>query len=113
MENWKSAGYKSTAVSVLFTIYSLVLDVGHGRQYCASLHEIKLKELKILEVEEQNHKSHGKKKRIFYAGIPNNKSAGLPVYRDTLPKMIEQRESMAPEHIITKPTKWIPRAQVT
>lgn len=45
--------------------------------------------------------------------IPNNKSAGLPVYRDTLPKMMEQRESMAPEHIITKPTKWIPRAQVT
>lgn len=54
-----------------------------------------------------------KSRKVIYAVLPNNMSAGLPVYRDTLPKMMEQRESMAPEHIITKPTKWIPRAQVT
>lgn len=52
-------------------------------------------------------------RKVIDAMLPNNKSAGLPVYRDTLPKTMEQRESMAPEHIITKPTKWIPRAQVT
>lgn len=49
----------------------------------------------------------------MYDTVPNDKSAGLPVYCDSLPTTKEQRALVAPEHIIAKPIKWIPRAQAT